>query len=181
MAPWSSGEVQTAERGDRARRTEHAVSRARIKSSSISGNSKIRRSSLFSLLQFLALLISVQFLATESDSISDSIPGGQGLFGEQELFAVEAIHVEIMVASAWKSQWRRNKLRDVFDACRTAVTDNRDNGLKHREEHKVTYHFFLGDPDTVQPDEDELRTIGKHDMIRLGGPDMDPPVKRDIT
>lgn len=87
------------------------------------------------------------------------------------LTAAHGLKVEIMVTTRWVNRERRDIQRRALRSCLPQVSAG----------HTVELLFFMGDlngtdPQTAQTEQDELG-----DLVRVGGPDSDPPVPRDAT
>jgi len=78
--------------------------------------------------------------------------------------------VQIMVTSKLDSVSRRLTLRGVFKHCTSNL-------------HSVEHHFFLGSLDGAPEDMLQALMIEEQygDLVFIGGPDSDPPAKRDET
>lgn len=86
---------------------------------------------------------------------------------------VDALHLEVLIVSRWKSRDRRDNLRRLFDYCGT-----KDVG------HQVGYNFFMADTRNMTRDEKMMyipEMVQHDDMVILPGHDSDPGVARDIT
>lgn len=81
--------------------------------------------------------------------------------------------LEVMVTSRWSAQERRQIQRHALRSCAALVDGGR---------HEVEVLFFMGEPNGTQDSELAAREEAEFgDLVRVGGPDTDPPVPRDAT
>jgi len=78
-----------------------------------------------------------------------------------------------MVTSRWKAAERRQIQRRVLSSCLPLTTGD----------HRIELLFFMGDFNGTDEAEAEARREEEEfgDLVRVGGPDTDPPVPRDAT